>query len=312
VPITGGVEYTFSAFGLYSWATSQPRILVQFFNSLDNLIGNTIEGPGPTAVPNQWSRYSVTTTAPAGAVYTIAYISAGYTLPTVIGDYFQATGFMITQGSTLHEYSDGNSVGWQWEASVGMSKSKGYSSTLDAILGGNYLINVTGSADLSVSTPLNWPNAPSLNQSWVGFMVYDYKSYSASTTPGLIYVGDTMDDISPNTFSTIRINSSSSLATSVAIMRRTNGSGPSSLVGELGRHLVTFGINAGHQFIGSDGRPSSPEAATMNYTPLYYRLPSSGYVERVRFILVPGVLDADTINAAEAWFANKYGVILAG
>jgi hypothetical protein len=43
---------------------------------------------------------------------------------------------MLTEGSTVYDYADGNTPGWRWEGTAGSSASIGYPYTLDSVAGG--------------------------------------------------------------------------------------------------------------------------------------------------------------------------------
>lgn len=75
-----------------------------------------------------WYRLSVTATAPTNASY--IEVMGGwdqisdYSTMVVVGDTVDMTEVMVTEGTTVWDYADGSSVGWQWDGTAGTSTSR--------------------------------------------------------------------------------------------------------------------------------------------------------------------------------------------
>lgn len=75
-------------------------------------------------VAGQWVRVSATFTVPAGA-YRMCFVIDfdGSTPVWQAGDTLDSTGLMVTSGSTLYNYADGNTPGWTWTGTPNASTS---------------------------------------------------------------------------------------------------------------------------------------------------------------------------------------------
>lgn len=76
------------------------------------------------SIGNSWQRLSVSGVAPAGATCAsiTAYVSGS---PWAAGDYQDLDAFMLTEGSALYKYADGNTPGWAWFDAPNASRSSG-------------------------------------------------------------------------------------------------------------------------------------------------------------------------------------------
>lgn len=118
--VTAGTEYTASIYYQQStvgFATVQ--IGVSWYNNAGTLLSTTL-GPALTPTTGSWERLSVTATAPANA--TSARVFAHWTGSTSTGTY-EASAAMLTEGSSLWTYANGDSDGWSWAGTENSSTS---------------------------------------------------------------------------------------------------------------------------------------------------------------------------------------------
>lgn len=87
-------------------------------------------GPNVTGAASQWTRVSYAYTVPVG-VGQVAIVcdsnanSTGGAVVWAVGSTLDGTGLMITSGSTLYNYADGNSANWVWNGTANASTSTG-------------------------------------------------------------------------------------------------------------------------------------------------------------------------------------------
>lgn len=146
IPVTPGQTYTAS---IYVRCSKSVGVVAQAQMITASTGANgTASGTPVTLTANTWTRLSVTATAGSNA--DSLRLDVDLSAPTTAvtwnaGDTFDATMAMITTGSTLQPYADGNTPGWQWGGLPGQSVSFGPAYTLDNIAGtpSAYLQNVT-------------------------------------------------------------------------------------------------------------------------------------------------------------------------
>ena len=134
MPIEAGKTYTVSAYvrnqrlsGAVVYAMG-----VRFVDSSNAWVGSNTSGGSaisemgsPVTSPGPWVRAWVTVTAPASATKMHAYVREVASGGHVSGDRIEGTGLMITEGSKLHAYADGDSAGWKWTGTPHNSPSVG-------------------------------------------------------------------------------------------------------------------------------------------------------------------------------------------
>lgn len=121
--VTAGQAYTCSAQARTSWAAQiSPRLV--FYSSGGTWLTST-NGTSGVSSPS-WARYSVSATAPASTVglYCLYVIQNG-SPSAPLGATFDVDAAMVTEGSALFGYADGNSTDWVWNGSVNGSTSTG-------------------------------------------------------------------------------------------------------------------------------------------------------------------------------------------
>lgn len=133
IPLQPGQIYTFSAW-VRSNVAMPLRISLEIYDISHTRLSN-FRAPVVTLVPNVWTRLSYTTSAvDATAVTgTCTCYSSGYAWGS--GDYLDVDGVMVTPGTALYPYADGDTPGWKWTGAAGASTSVGYPYTLEAIAG---------------------------------------------------------------------------------------------------------------------------------------------------------------------------------
>lgn len=123
--VSGGEAYTASAYIRASWATTVSISFLTYDGAGVSTGSNS--GSSVTLTPNTWTRISATYTMPAGAATTVIRLySSGSTLPPSTGSTLAFDQVMVTQGTTLYTYADGNIPGWSWSGTANASSSSGY------------------------------------------------------------------------------------------------------------------------------------------------------------------------------------------
>ena len=102
------------------------RPQLQFLTSGGTSTG-PVSGTATTLVPNAWTRISVTNvTVPANATSVRVDLDAGAgAVQWAVGDTIDYTMVMLTTGSTLYVFADGDSTGWAWTGTPNASTSTG-------------------------------------------------------------------------------------------------------------------------------------------------------------------------------------------
>lgn len=127
VPITAGKPYTFSVYTRCSVATAHRRF-VNWTDGSGTQIGSTGTGTETSIPANTWQRLSITATAPSGAS-SASFVWGPYpgsgSPGSSVGETLDADAVMVTEGSTLYNYADGNSSNWVWNGTANSSTSTG-------------------------------------------------------------------------------------------------------------------------------------------------------------------------------------------
>lgn len=84
----------------------------------------TLGSTDVTLTPNVWSRLSLVVTPVAGMVR-FTFCVYNTTATFAVGDTVDFDAFMVTEGSTLYNYADGNSTNWIWNGTTNSSTSTG-------------------------------------------------------------------------------------------------------------------------------------------------------------------------------------------
>lgn len=117
--VTAGVTYTFSAW-VYRPSTSQD---VNFKILLAGAAYPNTQTTPATIPANTWTWLTLTATASASG--TASFIVLTDQTTTSSGHIFYTDGAMITEGSTVYNYADGNSTNWTWDGTANLSTSTG-------------------------------------------------------------------------------------------------------------------------------------------------------------------------------------------
>lgn len=137
--LTGMSFYTDGAFTSLKPNTAYVASAYVYVPAASGEVRLSVQGPGyqtgnPANVESysgsprdQWVRIvrPFTTQADDGDNSVSAYILNRNATDNVEADQFWADSFMITEGTTLHPYADGNAAGWIWSGTAGLSKSSG-------------------------------------------------------------------------------------------------------------------------------------------------------------------------------------------
>lgn len=125
-PVVAGKTYAFSAYIRASVVTGH-RAIVQWRDGANATISSVT--PAEVSIPaNTWQRLSATGTAPANAVSAVfiwgPYPGSG--APTaIVGQTVDFDALMVTEGSTVYNYADGDSAHWSWNGTPNASTSTG-------------------------------------------------------------------------------------------------------------------------------------------------------------------------------------------
>lgn len=126
--VTAGDVYTISCYVRPSVPRNFEIGVYQYTSTgtaLTRLRGTLTFGPA-----GQWTRVSYVYTVPSGTAYmNLACDSQAQTTGGAVnwasGSTLDGTGLMVTAGSTLYNYTDGNSPGWKWNGAPNASTSTG-------------------------------------------------------------------------------------------------------------------------------------------------------------------------------------------
>ncbi len=121
--VTPGATYNFSTYVRPSVATTI-NFVVRYYTGT-NATGtlNDVSVANISAPANVWTRISAARTIPQG--YNSTQLRVGMNYVAAVGDTFAADGYMVTEGSTLYNYADGNSQDWDWNGTQNNSTSTG-------------------------------------------------------------------------------------------------------------------------------------------------------------------------------------------
>jgi Tfp pilus assembly protein PilE len=122
--VTGGVTYTASGWVRASWAVNIYPITTCYDAAATNT-GGCVNGSTVTLVPNTWTRLNVTFTPGTGTVGAVVRFQMSGTPFPSVGSTFDIDQVMVTQGSTLYNYADGDSSSWVWNGTANASTSTG-------------------------------------------------------------------------------------------------------------------------------------------------------------------------------------------
>lgn len=95
------------------------------YNSSGTAVGGKITGATTTSVSGTWHRISITYTVPAGVAYLQPNSDVLNGPNWAAGDTLDGTGLLVTDGSALNAFADGNSAGWAWNGAPNNSTSTG-------------------------------------------------------------------------------------------------------------------------------------------------------------------------------------------
>lgn len=124
-PSAAGKTFTASAYVRPSWSGMTILVNAVPYSSTWSYGGGEVNGSTVTLSANTWTRVNATITAPTNTDYIRVRLRAnGGTMPPVNAT-LDADGFMLTEGTNLYNYYDGNSAGWDWTSTANNSTSLG-------------------------------------------------------------------------------------------------------------------------------------------------------------------------------------------
>lgn len=89
-----------------------------------------VRGPTTFGQQNQWTRVSYTYSVPSGVSYILFICDSNSNASNgaanwTTGSMLDVTGLMLTEGTTLYTYADGESSSWAWNGSINNATSSG-------------------------------------------------------------------------------------------------------------------------------------------------------------------------------------------
>ena len=124
--VTPGETYTFSVYIRPTDFEMRGFVALRFFDAGGALVGSNMWSSGVSLPANQWTRVHVTLTAPAGAASVESRAQANRTgsITAANGNTAHFDAALLTQGSGLWDFFDGNSVGAEWLGDPNGSQSR--------------------------------------------------------------------------------------------------------------------------------------------------------------------------------------------
>jgi len=121
VSVSPGTMYTLSAYvRAYTANNTSSTLRIEWLDSAFASISNSYSST--LSISTTPMRLSATAAAPTGGAYAKVWVSA----PNVAsGDGYYIDSVMMTTGSTLYNYADGNSANWAWSNTTNNSASSG-------------------------------------------------------------------------------------------------------------------------------------------------------------------------------------------
>ena len=126
VAISENTTYRLSGWVRASWA-AKAYIGATPYDASDVSTATSMTGSVTDLVAGTWTRLDMTFPAPANSVTTVVriYISSTGLAGMATNSTFDTDQVMLTQGSTLYNYADGNSTNWVWNGATNNSTSTG-------------------------------------------------------------------------------------------------------------------------------------------------------------------------------------------
>jgi prepilin-type N-terminal cleavage/methylation domain-containing protein len=118
------VGNTYSLSGYVRTSVSKPmRTCIEWYSSTPSSMGTSCSG-NVTTTANSWTPLSATGQAPAGTAWArITFYASGPSWN--IGETLDVDAVMMTAGSNLYTYADGNTPNWIWNGTTNNSTSTG-------------------------------------------------------------------------------------------------------------------------------------------------------------------------------------------
>lgn len=112
-PVTPGQTFTLSSYFRQSSGTSKGIHVEWYWRDSNGVYISTTTMP-IIDLGSDWQRIVHTATAPDRSAYLGVHTDVDTGTLWVAGDMLDATCLMVTEGSTLYPYADGDTPGWQW------------------------------------------------------------------------------------------------------------------------------------------------------------------------------------------------------
>ncbi len=122
-PVAANTPYTVSVYARASVSNPSTTLRCRS-HSGGAWVGSQVSSTPVNYVANSWILQSLTYTSPSAA-YLACTIRFESSVSWPVGGTMDATGAMITQGTTLYDFAAGNSTGWAWTDTSNTSTSFG-------------------------------------------------------------------------------------------------------------------------------------------------------------------------------------------
>ena len=123
VQVDAGNTYGVSVYAQSS-VTRKLTLRIDVKNSTGGTI-TSVSGPSVAVTAGVSARLSQTIVTPAAAATLTVSLQGAGDVNWKVGDTLRASGLMVTEGSNLYNYADGNSPGWNWTGTPNASTSFG-------------------------------------------------------------------------------------------------------------------------------------------------------------------------------------------
>jgi len=258
----------------------------------------------------EWKEYRRTFTALRDATTnTIIFISLPLTPQVTTDGEFELREWMLVEGDYKGDFIDGTKPFSKWDGIANQSTSVGYPPQL---------LDLAGKPD----TDLAAVGSTTLSGTWSNtegrtiYTVYNNLQDISDTGvyPILTYGATALNDVIPNQFITLRLQSATGIYDNSILARRTGGAGASSVGSKMGVNVVSYGLtDTGTLFSAVNNGPVTLDGTFVSDMP-HERiniLPATAFGSHIRTIIYRGYHDAATRAAVSRYLGNKYGSAVA-
>jgi hypothetical protein len=256
-----------------------------------------------------WTDYRRTFVAQRDATAaTVMFVSLPLTPQATVDGVFEIRRWMLVEGEYNGDYIDGTRPFSKWDGTAHASTSVGYAPQL-LDLAGKPLVDV--SAVGATTLPGGFTNSEPRTLYTVYNNLQDISD--SSVWPILTYGATALNDVIPNQYITLRLQSATGIYDNSICARRTGGAGANAPGSKIGVNVVSYGLNATGSIFGQANNGSIIlDGFTMDMPHEKINiLPATAYGSHIRTIIYRGYHDDATRAAVSRYLGNKYGAIVA-